>query len=167
MLKLAQNRTQKAGLKNLYFREGDLNTKIHFEGGCFSRILFIHSFYLLENPGRTLQDLCSILHEEGEVILCNPSRRLSARELWAGGIFFLREVNREEGFSSFIIFLLIALGMGLLNGIIQRQKQKNVFSCWNEKEIENLLKTSGLKIKWLKKSCLGEGHLLVCAGKES
>ena len=166
MLKMAEKKRKGGRPENLLFLEGDLNTGIKLEGYSFSKIILIHSLYLVEDPISTLQNLSSFLRRGGEVILCNPSRSLSNRELWAGGLFFLREVTRESGFFAFIAFLLISLGMGVLNIIIQRQKQKKVFHCWHEKEITHLLETSGLKMKWLKESCLGNSHLLACAIKE-
>jgi len=36
----------------------------------------------------------------------------------------------------------------------------------DEKEIEELLKNSGFRLKWLHQSWLGSSHLLLCAVKE-
>lgn len=97
--------------------------------------------------------------------MCNPSRRLTFVELWGGGWSFLNEAWREEGFFSIFFFLAIALAVGSLHFVIQYRK-KRVYHCWDEKEIEELLKTNGFRLKWLHKSCLGNSHLLLSAVRE-
>lgn len=165
MLKRAQKKKQKENLDNLSFLERDLNIILSSQEYSFQRILFVHSLYLLDDPGKTLQKLASTLVERGEILMCNPCRRLTFTELWVGGWSFLKEALREKGFHSFFFFLAIALAVGSLHVVIQHRK-KRVYHCWDEKEIEELLKTSGLRLKWLHKSCMGNSHLLLCAVKE-
>jgi 2-polyprenyl-3-methyl-5-hydroxy-6-metoxy-1,4-benzoquinol methylase len=165
MLKRAQKKKHKENLCNLMFLERNLNIELDLQAHSFHTIFLIHSLYLMDNPKKTLQNLSSTLCKDGEMIMCNPFRKLTFGELAAGGRSFLREVLREKGFHSFILFLLIALAMGALNIVIQQRKKK-AYYCWNEDEIKDLLKSCGLKIRWLKKSCLADSHLLLCAVKD-
>lgn len=165
MLKRARKKKKEKNLDNLLLLQEDLNIGISVQNYSFQKILCIHSLYLLHDPGMALQNLASVLSDDGEVILCNPCRRLTGREIWAGGRFFLQEAVREKGFSSILFFLAIALAMGALNFVIQRRKTR-VYHCWDEKGMRELLKSAGFKVKWLQKSCLANTHLLLCAVKE-
>ena len=165
MLKRAEKRKQMERLDNLFFLQKDLNLDLSNQEYSFYKILFVHSLYLLDDPGQTLRKFAATLVEGGEILMCNPSRRLTLAELWAGGLSFLNEGLREKGFLSIFFFLAIALAMGSLHLVIQYRK-KRVYHCWDEKEIEELLKTSGFRLKWLHKSCLGNSHLFLCAVKE-
>jgi len=165
MLKRAQRKKQMEKLDNLSFLERDLNLGLSGQEYSFHKILFVHSLYLLDDPGKTLQKVASNLIEGGEILMCNPCRRLTLGELWGGGWSFLNEALNEDGFLSVFFFLAIALAVGSLHFVIQYRK-KRVYHCWDEKEIEELLKTNGFRLKWLHKSCLGSSHHLLCAVKE-
>lgn len=166
MLKRARGKKQKENLDNLFFMRGDLNTGISVQKYSFQKILFIHSLYLLDDPAPTLEALAFVLPAGGEIIMCNPCRKLTFGELWAGGWSFLAETMREKGVLSIFFFLPILLSMGALNFVIQYRKGR-VYHCWDEKGIIELLKSCGFKVKWLRKSCLADSHLLLCALKES
>lgn len=165
MLKRAKKKKHKENLNNLLFLERNLNIGLDLKEYSFHAIFLVHSLYLMNNPKRTLQVLTSTLCKEGEIIMCNPFRKLSFGELVVGGRSFLREVLREKGLYPFILFLLTTLAMGVFNILIQQRKKKTYY-CWNECEIKDLLKSCGLKVKWLKKSCLADSHLFLCAVKE-
>jgi SAM-dependent methyltransferase len=165
MLKRARGKKQKENLDNLFFMEGDLNTGISLQKFSFQKILFIHSLYLLDDPAPTLEALGSVLRPGGEIIMCNPSRKLTFGELWAGGWSFMAETIRERGILSIFFFFPILLSMGALNFVIQYRKERG-YHCWDEKGIIELLKNWGFQVKWLRKSCLANSHLLLCAIKE-
>jgi SAM-dependent methyltransferase len=165
MLKQARKKQRKEKLDNILFLEGDLNMEISVHKYSFHKALFIHSLYLLDDPGLTLRNLGFTLCREGEIIMCNPWRKLTFWEIWVGGRSFLLEAVRERGFFSIFFFLGIALAMAALNFVIQHRKKK-VYHCWDEKGITEVLKTGGFKVRWLKKSCLANSHLLLCAVKE-
>jgi len=166
MLERARKKKHKEKLDNLFFLERDLNIGIDVQEYSFNKILFVHSLYLLNDPKGTLQYLASTLPEGGEIFMCNPCRRLTLRELWVGGYSFLQETTREKGFLSILFFLPITLAMGILNFVIQHRKKKRIFHRWDEKEIRDLLKSCGFQVKWLRKSCLANSHILLCAMKE-
>ena len=166
MLNIALGKKKKEGLTNLFFRQEDLNGEIDLKDFGIRKIFFIHSLYLLTDPQKTLRELSSLLPKGGEIILCNPWRKLTPPELYEGGLFFLRTVARDRGMACFFGVLLTLLGMGLLNLIIQRQKGKKIFHCWGEKEIGELFRGSGLELQWAMPSCLAKSHLLVCGVKE-
>jgi len=166
MLGQAWRKKTRENLKNLQFLEGDLNEPRILAGQCFHRVLFIHSLYLADDPGETLKNLSSVMPPGGEVILCNPSRRLSLSELWMGGRSFLTEVSRQQGLAAMIPLAAVALAMGVLNVVIQRRKKKT-YRCWSEEEMKDFLRRCRFKLKWMKKSCLGDSHLLLCAVKET
>jgi SAM-dependent methyltransferase len=165
MIKRARKKKQEEKLDNLLLLQEDLNIGISVQNYSFQKILFIHSLYLLHDPGMTLQNLASTLSEDGEIIMCNPCRRITLQEFWAGARLFLQEAIREKGFPSFFFFLATALAMGALNFVIQRRKTR-VYHCWDEKGMRELLKSAGFKVKWLQRSCLANTHLLLCAVKE-
>jgi len=165
MLKRAQKKKQKEKLDNLIFLEGDLNVGIDIQDHSFDRILFIHSLYLLNEPGVVLQNFSSALSVGSEILMCNPTRRLALSELCAGGWSFLCTAMRERGFLSIFPFAVIALAMGVLNVVIQHRK-KDIYHCWSKEQIVDLLISCGFKVKWLRESCLANSHLLLCAVKE-
>ncbi len=165
MLKRAQEKRERGKLENLFFLERDLNLGLSGREYSFNKILFIHSLYLMDDPGETLRKLATTLAEDGQILMCNPSRRLTFSELLEGGWSFLKEALNEKSPHSFFSLLGIALAVGSLHVVIQIRK-KRVYHCWDEREIEELLRTSGFRLKWLRKSCLGESHLLLCAEKE-
>jgi ubiquinone/menaquinone biosynthesis C-methylase UbiE len=166
MLTRARKKKKKGKIENLIFVQEDLNKSKILPGYSFNKIFLIHSLYIFDNPQKVLENISAMLPPHGELILCNPSRRLTKRELWKGGTLFLREIVREKGFFYFFIFLPIIISMGILNLFIQGAKKKKIFYCWNEKEIIGLLKNAGFKVKWMKESCLSNSHLLVSAVKE-
>jgi len=166
MLGRARKRKKEEETNNLFLLDRDLNTGINDQGLIFDKVFFIHSLYLLENPQKILRDIHSHLQENGEIFLCNPCRKLSKHELVRGGFSFLKEAVRERGLITIFIYVPLALAMGALNLIIQRKKKKRIFHCWDENGIIGLLKNSGFRLKWLKESCLGNSHLLICAVKE-
>jgi SAM-dependent methyltransferase len=165
MLGRAEGKKKKENLTNAFFWEGDLNGELDLSGYPLQRILFVHSLYLVAHPGETLRHLCSFLPPGGEVILCNPSRKLTFGELWAGGRSFVLEALHREGVLSIFSLMAIVWAMGLLNLLIQRRK-KGIYHCWTQREMEALLQNCDLKVIWVKKGCLAESHLLLCAVKE-
>ncbi len=165
MLRRAEKKRKAENLNNLCFMKGDLNFPLNIPGEGFKQIFFIHSFYLLQNPEEVLGRLSRGLAPGCGMIMCNPCRRLSFGELWRGGLSFFHEGIREKFLFSGFSKLAIALMMGTLNLIIQRRK-RNVYHCWNEEEISEILRQSGFKINWRRKSCLADSHILICATKE-
>lgn len=165
MLRQAHEKKKIYQLNNLNFERRDLNQKGNATHPFFHAILFIHSLYLLDNPKETLKEFSSWLFADGELILCNPARSITKKELLKGGIDYLLEIiNKKDGLSIFYL-LPIMLSMGLLNIVIQRKKKKKVFHCWKSSEIEELLKECGFKIKWMGYSCIGNSHLMVRASR--
>ncbi len=165
MLRRAEIKRKSENLNNLRFMKGDLNLPLHISGEPFDQIFFIHSFYLLQNPEEVLERLSRGLAPGCRIIMCNPCRRLSFGELWRGGLSFFHEGIREKILFSSLSTLAIALMMGTFNLIIQRRK-RNVYHCWNEEEISEILRQSGFKVNWRRKSCLADSHILICATKE-
>jgi hypothetical protein len=86
-------------------------------------------------------------------------------EPWTKGGFLGAEGLRKKGLLSIFPLLALDMAMGSLHLVI-RYRKKTVYHCWDEKEIEELLKISGFRLKWLRKSYLGDSHLLLCAVKE-
>lgn len=166
MLSRARKKQKKENLEKVIFLEGDLNENSNLVKYSFQKIIFIHSLYLMPNPLDTLRNFCSQLSPGGEIIMCNPSRKLTPWDLLRALPPFLTDALKKDGLASFLCLLPIALGMGLLNLIIQKRKTKLYF-CWNEREIEDLLRSCGLKLKWTRKGCVSESHLLVCAVKDA
>ncbi len=164
MLRKAQKKKQNENLPNIRFVNGDLN-RLKLDGYSFNKVLFIHSFYLLDEPQLALNILSSGLAPGSEVLMCNPCRRLTLRELCRGWMSFLREGIRTKSPISILISFTIAPVMGGLNIIIQKRK-KRTYHCWTKEEITKLLRECGFKIKWFKESCLAESHLLLSAIKE-
>jgi len=165
MLKRAQRKKERENLDHLSFLKRDLNLSLHELENSFQKILLIHSLYALDDPEKTLREISFALVGKGELFMCNPSRGFTWMELLGGGWSFMREALREKGLLSFFFFLSIALAMGGIHFVIQNRKKK-VYHCWNEKEIEDLVKTSGLRLKWINKSCMNESHLFLCAVKD-
>lgn len=166
MLNRAHGKKEKGNLPNLLFREGDLNGKPKLCDLPVQRVIFIHSLYLLKHPAETLKHFSSFLPPGGEIIMCNPSRRLTSGELLAGGRSFLLESCRQKGRQSIFSMMAVAVAMCVMNVLIQRKKEK-VYHCWNEKEVEDLLRDHNFRVKGLQKSCLAGSHLLLHAVKES
>ncbi len=166
MLNRARAKREKGNLTNLLFREGDLNEKPELHGLQIQRILFIHSLYTLNHPQETLRYFSSFLPPGGEIIMCNPSRRLTPGELLAGGRSFILESCRQNERGSIFFILGVAVAMWVMNVLIQRKKEK-IYYCWDEKEIEALLRERDFRVKCLQKSCIAGSHLLLYAIKES
>lgn len=169
MLKQARKKNKKNKVKNLFFINQDLNKELNFflnEGKKFNKVFLIHSLYLFEQPDKFLENLNYFLCQRGEIFLCNPSREIYFMEFLSGGKLFLKEIAKKKGGWAVYFYLGFGLLMGFLNILIQSQKKKKNFYCWNEEEIFKLLKKTGYKIKWMQKSCLGDSHLLICAVKE-
>jgi SAM-dependent methyltransferase len=164
MIKRAQKNKRQGKDENLLFLQGDLNEGVGVQEDSLRRVLMIHSLYLMDDPGRVLRNLARALAADGEIILCNPSRKLTPAELWAGGKDFLGQALREKGPLSIFFFLPIVLVVGGFHFVIQYRK-KRTYHCWEEKEFEELLKASGLRMKWSHKSCMGSSHLIFCAVK--
>jgi len=165
MLREAYKKKKKCKLYNLNFERRDLNRTDNPQPPFFHTILFIHSLYLLENPKETLKMISHWLYDDGELILCNPARSITKKELLKGGVDFLLEItNKKEGLSIFYL-LPIMFSMGLLNLFIQHKKKRRVFHCWKSNEIEKVLEECGFKVKWIGNSCIGNSHLLVRAGR--
>lgn len=166
MLKQAYRKNKKEKLKNLFFIHRDLNKEIDFIKNDINKLFLIHSLYLLEQPGIFLRNINHLISEKGEIYICNPKRGIRTKELLSAGKLFLMEIGKKKGFLQIYYFAAITILMGFLNLLIQFNKKKKVFYCWNKEEIFNLLINSGFKIKWAKDSCLGQSHLLICAVKE-
>jgi SAM-dependent methyltransferase len=165
MLRRARGKKKMELLDNLFFLEGDLNDGLSFQRHSFDKILFIHSLYLLENPRLALQNLSPILRPGGELLMCNPCRKLKFSELWTGGWSFFPQALKEKGIFSVFFILGILLSVGAINFIIQYRKER-IYHCWDEEGIIELLQSCGFKLKWLRRSCLADSHLLLCALKE-
>jgi 2-polyprenyl-3-methyl-5-hydroxy-6-metoxy-1,4-benzoquinol methylase len=166
MLARIEKKGEGEKLANIRTWQRDLNAPLPGRELSFQKILLIHTLYTLPNPQKTLQNLAAMLCDDGEMILCNPTRNLTSLEICKGGISFLKEAVRQQGIFSFFIFLSTALAMSLFIIIIQWRKAKKVFHYWNEEEMTRLLRNSGLKMRWAKRSCLAQFHLLVSAAKE-
>jgi 2-polyprenyl-3-methyl-5-hydroxy-6-metoxy-1,4-benzoquinol methylase len=164
MLDRAWKKKEKENLENLVFLSRDLNDKIYMPGFSFQRIILVHSLYLMEEPQVTLKNLSSLLPPGGEMIMCNPSRRITKAELFSGGVSFFSEASRRKGKQSIFYLIGIALAMGVLNLLIQRRKTK-IYHCWDESQIQDLLRPCGLRVKLLEKSCIAESHLFLWAEK--
>jgi len=165
MLRRAYKKKKKYQLPNLHFERRDLNQTDSPPRPFFHAILFIHSLYLLDNPKETIKEFSSWLYAGGELILCNPARSITKRELIKGGVYYLLEIiNKKDGLSIFYL-VPIMFSMGLLNLLIQHNKKKRVFHCWKLNEIEELLEACGFKIRWMENSCIGNSHLLIRAAR--
>jgi 2-polyprenyl-3-methyl-5-hydroxy-6-metoxy-1,4-benzoquinol methylase len=167
MLRQAFKKKKRFQLPNLYFERRDLNQADNPPRPFFHAILFIHSLYLLDNPKETLREISSWLSPNGDLILCNPVRSITKKELLKGGIYYLHEIMNKKDSLSFFYLLPIMISMGLLNLFIQHKKKKKVFHCWTPKEIQNLLEECGFKVKWMENSCIGHSHLLVRATRNN
>jgi ubiquinone/menaquinone biosynthesis C-methylase UbiE len=167
MLNRARDKKRKNKKENLSFIQGDLNEEKEIKKYSFEKLFLIHSLYLFDDPRKVLENIYSILPLRGELILCNPARKLSKRELLQGGVLFLREIFDKKGFLNVLFFLPIIISMGILNLFIQRAKKKKVFYCWNKEEMIGILESTGFRITWMKESCLSKSHLLVHAVKET
>jgi 2-polyprenyl-3-methyl-5-hydroxy-6-metoxy-1,4-benzoquinol methylase len=167
MLRQALRKTKKFRLPNLRFEERDLNRAVDPPRQLFHAILFIHSLYLLDNPKETLRQISTWILPEGDLILCNPVRSITKKELLRGGVFCLNEIMNKKDSLSILYLLPIIASMGLLNLIIQRKKERKAFHCWTPKEMESMLEECGFKVKWAGSSCLGRSHLLVRASRTS
>ena len=165
MLERAREKKRKEKLNNLTFLEKDLNREWNLPAVSFQTIFLIHSLYLLEDPPLTLKRLASLLDSGGEIITCNPSRKLSFAEIWKGGLSFLVKATREGGALSVLTLLTVALAMGTFNFLIQWKKNK-VFRCWNEQEITDLMRKCGFRVRQTRRSCLAGSHVLAWAVKE-
>jgi len=166
MIDRAKKKKQKERLDNLTFWEKDLNEEWNLPGFSCQTILLIHSLYLLEDPIRTVKRLASYLVTGGQIITCNPSRKLRFVEIWKGGYSFLVTATREKGALSIFSLLTVAFVMGALNFMIQREKGR-IFHCWDEKELIDLMRKCDLRVKRTQRSCLAGSHILVWAVKES
>jgi len=164
MLNRAREKKEKENLENLVFLGGDLNGKINILGFSFQQIVMVHSLYLMEQPQVTLKNLSSLLPPGGEIIMCNPSRRITKTELFSGGVSFLSEAWRRERKQSIFYLIGIVLAMGVLNHLIQRRKTR-IYHCWDENGVRDLLRPCGLRVKSLEKSCIAGSHLLLWAEK--
>jgi hypothetical protein len=158
MLKRAREKGKKGTWETFILRR-DLNenslSRIFFPEDDFGSPALPH-----ESPQETLKNLSS---SSGEMILCNPSRLVHHRRTVGGGRSFLK---RPGGKGPFLVGILtIFLAMGALNVMIQRRK-KALYHCWNEEQMRELIGSCGLQIRWLKKSCLADSHLLIWAIKE-
>jgi 2-polyprenyl-3-methyl-5-hydroxy-6-metoxy-1,4-benzoquinol methylase len=167
MLRQAFKKKKRFQLSNLYFERRDLNQADNPPRPFFHAILFIHSLYLLDNPKETLREISSWLSPNGDLILCNPVRSITKKELLKGGFYYLHEIMNKKDSLSFFYLLPIMISMGLLNLFIQHKKKKKVFHCWTPKEIQNLLEECGFKVKWMENSCIGHSHLLVRATRNN
>jgi SAM-dependent methyltransferase len=165
MVDRAKKKKQKERLDNLTFWEKDLNEEWNLPGFSCQTILLIHSLYLLENPSFAVKRLASFLVSGGEIITCNPSRKLRFAEIWKGGYSFLVTATRERGALSIFSLLTVALVMGALNFMIQRKKNR-IFHCWDENEITDLMRKCDLGVKRTQTSCLAGSHILAWAVKE-
>lgn len=63
MVRRAQKKKEMENLDNLSFLERDLNLGLSGQEYSFHKILFVHSLYLLDDPGKTLQEVASIMGE--------------------------------------------------------------------------------------------------------
>ncbi len=163
MLLQAEKKKNQNNLPNLLFYKRDLNQDLDIPGGPFSKILLIHSLYLFENPKKSLKEFARHFSPRGELILCIPARSISKEELFRGGLTYLIEIIKEKGMLSFFAFLPIMGCMGILNLVIQHQKKKKVFHCWQKDEIVFLLEECGYKLNWIRESCIADSHLLISA----
>lgn len=133
MLNRAWEKKKKENLKNLVLLEVDLNGKINLPGLPVQRIIFIHSLYLMDHPQETLKNMSLSLAPGSEIIMCNPSRRITFAELLAGGRSFLLEGLRRGGMQPILGLLVVGIAMGMLNIVIQRRKN-NFYHCWDKKK---------------------------------
>jgi len=167
MLNIARKKRKKENLNNLNFIYGDLNNDLHFLSKYkFNKVFLIHSLYLLKNPEDFLKKVSSLLSPSGEIFICNPLREITMAELISGGRLFVKEILSQKRFFEIYFFLLITFAMGFLNVIIQKQKKKRIYHCWNLDRLVYILKQTGFKVKWTENSCLAYSHLLICAIKE-
>jgi len=81
MLRQAFKKKKRFQLPNLSFERRDLNQADNPPRPFFHAILFIHSLYLLDNPKETLKEISSWLSTGGDLILCNPVRSITKKEL--------------------------------------------------------------------------------------
>ena len=170
MLNIAQKKKQKKkknNLNNLIFTYGDLNSDLNFLNKYkFNKVFLIHSLYLLKNPEDFLKKIRSFMTSRGEILICNPLREISFLELISGGRLFVKEIVKQKKIFAIYFFLLITFAMGFLNVIIQKQKKKRIYHCWDLDRIVSILEFSGFEVKWTKDSCLSKSHLLICATRE-
>jgi SAM-dependent methyltransferase len=165
MIKRARKIRRRIKKAPLFFIQADLNEGVGIRKESLRRILMVHSLYLMNDPGKVLYNLALALSADGEIIMCNPCRRMTPAELWDGGKLFLANSLREDGALSIFFFLPIVLVMGGLHFVIQFRK-KRIYHCWDEKGIKEVLKAGGLRLKWAHRSCNGNSHLLLCAEKD-
>ncbi len=165
MVDRARKKKEKQKLHTLSFIKEDLNDEISLEDYRINRILFIHSLFIMDDPNRTLKNLIIRIPQGAEILMCNPYRRISKKELLSAGRIFAEQVIRKKGLWMIFYIGFIAMGMGILNLIIQHRKNR-IYHYWDEKEIATLLQNCGVRIKWLRKSCLADSHILLCGVKE-
>jgi len=165
MVGRALKKKEEQKLRNLLFLKEDLNNELSFIDYGINKILFIHSLFVMDDPNRTLKNLIARIPQGAEIFMCNPYRRITKKELLSGGRIFAKQVIQKKGLWMIFYFVFIAMGMGILNLIIQRRKNR-IYHYWSEEEIAALLRSCGIRIKWLRKSCLADSHILLCGVKE-
>lgn len=143
----------------------DLDEPLNMESNSFQSVLCIHSLYLLKKPQHLLHEFCRILKVGGYLIICNPCRSLSGKEIYDAGKQIFSEGRKNRGFWETQKLSYSLLAAGAINFLIQLRKDDNIFHCWTSSEIELILKETGFKIEKIEESCIKKSHLMVIARK--
>jgi ubiquinone/menaquinone biosynthesis C-methylase UbiE len=168
MLRIAENKIKQEALNtlnNVVFCKADLNEPLNIANKSFQSVLCIHSLYLLEKPQKSLHEFSRILKDGGYLIICNPCRPLSAKEIYDAGKEIFSEGMKSRNLWQAQKFIYILIGAAGINFIIQMRKNEEIFHCWTRPDIQALLEEAHFKVETISESCINRSHLMVIARK--
>ncbi|HEY4716789.1 MAG TPA: class I SAM-dependent methyltransferase [bacterium] len=168
MLKMASGKVCAVPFRDrCNFILADIEGEFAFSRGKrFDGAIAIHSFYTLRDKSSFLARVYDILNDGGIFIICDPSRRMSAREILKESLFSLKKELKSgrkiQELASIIAGMIIVTTSNIL---IQRMK-KNKFRCFNRTELIDFLISAGFKIISAEESCLNNSHVFIVAQKQ-
>lgn len=121
------------------FRQHDLATPLPFDPNSFDAALCVHVLYTMQNPRAFLQQLRTVVHQQGCVVLVTLQRPVDL-------IGSITDSLKVDGWRAKLQILRAAVGVALLNMIINLKQRQGVYQLMNEVQLGAAITEAGFSV---------------------
>ncbi|UCC60437.1 MAG: methyltransferase domain-containing protein [Dehalococcoidia bacterium] len=161
MLMRARQKSKNAGLKNVEFKEWDIEKGITFhDDGTLDCVISVHTLYSLVRPELAISEYVRILKPGGLLILAEPQHPIRITSI-------IKEAYSNGGLYNLSKLVYTQFGIAFFNMLIRSRLRKGVYHCWNQEQMRKMLESSLARIDIMAPSYAADADLLTVAVKPS
>lgn len=161
MLERAKNKSKNEGLKNIEFKEWDIEKGITFhDDETLDCVLSVHTLYSLLRPELAIGEYSRILKPGGVLILVEPQHKIRIAS-------FIKDAYISGGLYNVSRLVFTQLGISLFNIYIRRNIKKGIYHYWDQDQMRRELESFLARIIGMVPAYAADSDLMTVAVKPS